>query len=139
MEDKQYEEMLEDLYKKVKPIAVATARFEIPKVQGMIEGTKTIITNFLHICSALRRDPAHVAKFLSREVAALSTIEGERLVLNRKINSAVINEKIQAYADEFVTCPQCRKPDTELVKEKAFLFIRCLACGAKHSVRAKIV
>lgn len=135
----EYEKMLDDLYEKVKPVAVATARFEVPKVQGMIEGTKTIITNFLQICSVIRRDPTHVAKFLSRELAALSTIEGERLVLNRKINSAIINEKVQAYVNEFVMCPQCKKPDTELVKDKGFLFIHCLACGAKHSVRAKIV
>jgi len=138
-DDKSYETMLEDLYRKVKPVAVATARFEIPKVQGMNEGTKTIITNFTQICSMIRREPGHVAKFLSRGLAALSTMEGERLVLNRKINSAAINEKIQEYVDEFVICKECKKPDTELIKEGKFMFIHCLACGAKHPVRAKIV
>ena len=138
MED-NYESMLEDLYKKVKPVAVATARFEIPKVQGMNEGTKTIITNFSQICSMIRREPAHVMKFLSRGLASLSTLEGERLVLNRKINSAAINDKIAEYVEEFVICKECKKPDTELVKDGKFMFIHCLACGAKHPVRSKIV
>lgn len=135
----EYEKMLEEAYKKIKPVVVEKARFEVPKVQGMIEGNKTIITNFLQICSVLRREPAHLMKFLSRELAALATLEGERLVLNRKINSTMINEKIQLYVNEFVICPECKKPDTELIKENKFMFIHCLACGAKHSVRAKIV
>jgi len=50
----------------------------------------------------------------------------------------MINEKIEAYATEFVICPECKKPDTELLKQDQFLFLKCLACGAKHSVRAKI-
>lgn len=134
----EYKELLEKLYKQVKPIT-ATERFEVPKAQGMVEGTKTIITNFLQICSALRRKPEHLAKFLSRELAAMVSVENERLVLNRKLSSVMINGKIQSYVNEFVICPECKKPDTELVRENKFLFLHCLACGAKHSVRAKIV
>lgn len=74
-----------------------------------------------------------------RELAAPGQIEGDRLILNRKLNSQRINDKIEEYAKEFVICPQCKKPDTELIKDKDFLFIHCLACGAKHSVRAKLV
>ena len=78
-------------------------------------------------------------KFLSRELAALSIIQGERVIFNRKLLSAKINEKVEQYANEFVICRECKKPDTELVKQDTFLFMHCLACGAKHSVRAKIV
>ncbi|MGB9708146.1 MAG: translation initiation factor IF-2 subunit beta [Candidatus Pacearchaeota archaeon] len=137
-QDKRYGELLDRLYKQVKRVE-ATERFEIPKVEGMVEGGKTIITNFSQLCSMLRRKPEHVSKFLSRELAAQATIEGERLVLNRKLLSNQINDKVQAYVNEFVLCPECGKPDTELIKEKSFMFIHCLACGAKKSVRAKIV
>ncbi|MEM4152655.1 MAG: translation initiation factor IF-2 subunit beta [Candidatus Pacearchaeota archaeon] len=137
-QDKKYNELLEKLYKQVKKVET-TERFEVPKAEGMIEGSKTIITNFSQICSILRRKPEHVSKFLSRELAAQTIIEGERLIFNRKLTSSQINEKIQAYVKEFVLCPECGKPDTELVKEKNFMFLHCLACGAKHSVRAKIV
>lgn len=137
-QDKKYNELLDKLYKQVKRVEVAE-RFETPKIEGMVEGGKTIITNFSQLCSMLRRKPEHVSKFLSRELAAQASIEGDRLILNRKLLSSQINDKVQAYVKEFVICPECGKPDTELIKEKSFMFLHCLACGAKHSVRAKIV
>ena len=136
--DKRYKELLDKLYKEVKVIE-NVERFEIPKAQGMVEGSKTIIQNFSQICSTLRRKPEHLAKFLSRELASQVLIEKERLILNRKLSFGMINDKIEKYVGEFVICPECKKPDTELIKEEKFLFLHCLACGAKHSVRAKIV
>jgi len=134
----KYQELLDKAYKEVRQVKVAE-RFEVPKVEGHIVGTRTIISNFSQIASILRRKPEHLAKFLSRELATQATIEADRLILNRKLSSKMINEKIEAYVKEFVICPECGKPDTELIKEDRFMFIHCLACGAKHSVRAKIV
>ena len=133
-----YEEMLKDAYEKVKPIQSKVERFEIPKVEGMVEGNKTIITNFKQICDCLRRKCEHLAKFLQRELASPGTIEGDRLILIKKVPSSRINEKIQEYVKEFVICKECGKPDTTLIKQDEFMFVHCLACGAKHSVRAKI-
>ena len=132
-----YEQMLDKLYKEVKPIEKGE-RFEIPKVKGHIEGTKTIITNFSQICDIIRRDKQHVLKYLFKELATPGIIDGERLILNRKLSSALMNEKIESYVREFVICPECKKPDTELKKEDRVMFLHCLACGAKHSVRTKI-
>jgi len=133
-----YEEMLNQAYAKIKPIESKHERFEIPKAEGMVEGNKTIITNFSQICSYLRRKPEHLIKFLQRELAAPGTIEGDRLILVKKVPSSRINEKIKEYVEEFVLCKECSKPDTELLKQDEFMFLHCLACGAKHSVRAKI-
>ena len=49
-----------------------------------------------------------------------------------------INEKIAQYANEFVFCPECGKPDSKLEKEGQLLYIKCSACGARHIVKAKI-
>ena len=130
--------MLDKLYSEAKPIK-ATERFEVPKVKGHVEGTKTIVTNFSQICDIIRRNKEHLAKFLSRELAAQILIENERAIFNRKLSSDQINQKIQEYVNEFVICPQCKKPDTELIKQGEFVFLKCLACGAKHSVRAKLI
>ncbi len=137
MDDKKYNELLEELYKKVNQVKT-TGRFEIPKVTGHIEGNKTIVDNFQDICNILRRKPEHLAKFLSRELATQSIINKGRIILNRKLPSGKINEKIQTYADEFVICKECKKPDTELIKEGKYTYLHCLACGAKHPVRSKI-
>jgi len=136
MED--YENLLNQAYEKIKPIKSTGERFELPQAEGMIEGNKTIISNFGHICSALRRKPEHLAKFLQRELATPAVIDSDRLVMQRKIMKQKINDKIKEYVEEFVLCKECKKPDTELEKQGDFMFIKCLACGAKHSVRAKI-
>ena len=133
-----YEDLLNQAYTKVKPIEESKQRFEIPKIQGQVEGTKTILTNLDKIASYIRRDINHLLKYLLKELATSGGIKGNRIVLQTKQSSQKINEKIQDYTKEFVICKECGKPDTELQKEKEFLFLHCLACGAKHSVRAKI-
>jgi translation initiation factor 2 subunit 2 len=133
-----YEQLLEDAYSRIKKVESNGDRFEIPKVQGHFEGKKTYITNFFQIASYIRREHSHFQKFLLKELATSGQIEGDRLVLNNRVPSTKINEKIESYIKEFVICKECGKPDTELVKEDRLTFIRCLACGAKHSIRSKI-
>jgi len=133
-----YEKLLDNAYKDLKPIEKNDNRFEIPKIEGHLEGTKTILTNFQQISSYLRRNQDHLLKFLLKELATSGSIKNNRVLLHRKISSTKINEKIAEYSKEFVICNQCKKPDTELFKEKGFSFIHCLACGAKNSVRSKI-
>ena len=136
MED--YEKLLTSAYKEVKPIEHSGERFEIPKIQGHVEGTKTVLTNFPQISTILRRDQEHILKFLLKELATSGKIKDNRVILQRRIPSSKINEKIEQYTNEFVLCKECKKPDTEIIKKDRFSFLHCLACGAKHSVRAKI-
>jgi translation initiation factor 2 subunit 2 len=133
-----YESLLNEAYSKVKVVEGKGDRFEIPQIEGRVEGKKTILTNFLSIASHIRRDPEHLQKFILRELATSGQMDGDRLVLNNKIPSAKINAKVEQYVKEFVICKECGKPDTELRKENRLTFIHCLACGAKHPVREKI-
>lgn len=135
MED--YEQLLNEAYKEMKAPESNGQRFEIPKVRGHFEGNKTILTNFFQIASYLRRDPEQFQKFILKELAVSGQKDSDRLVLNRKVPSARINEKIEQYAKEFVICKECGKPDTELVRDPhtRVTFLHCLACGAKHPIR----
>ena len=133
-----YEAMLDRGKTKLPEIAIATERFTVPKVTGHLEGNKTVISNFLQIANAIRRNPEHLLKYISRETAAKGEIKRQLLLFNTKIPSPKINEKIQQYVDEFVICKECGKPDTKLSKEGIITFMRCQACGAKHSVNSKI-
>ena len=135
---KTYEEMLEEGISKLPKEVIVTERFEIPKIEGHFEGKKTILTNFYQIASYLRRNPEHFQKFMLKELAAQGQRDGDRLILNIKVPSTKINQKIEDYAYEFVLCRECKKPDTELLREDRITFIHCLACGAKHPVRSKI-
>lgn len=133
-----YEKLLEKAYKEVKVVSACAERFEIPKVEGQVEGKNTIITNISQIADYLRRPIEQLAKFLLKELATSGKVENNRLIFNTKLNSAKVNEKIQQYACEFVICDECKKPDTEIVSEKGIKYKHCLACGAKHPIKSKI-
>ncbi len=133
-----YEKLLDKAYSQIPKDVLATERFEIPKVTGRIEGNKTIINNFLQIVSAFHRDQNHLLKYLQRELATSAWISGQRLFLGRKISPDLINKKIETYANEFVLCKECKKPDTKLITEGDALFVRCSACGSKNKIKSKI-
>ncbi len=133
-----YETLLDLAKSKLPEVTSTHERFEVPQVTGHIQGVKTVITNFAQICQALRRPPEQLLKYLQRELATPAEIDGPRLVLGRKISSAIINQKVAQYCADFVICKECKKPDTQLFKEDRVLFLKCSACGAKQPVRAKI-
>ncbi len=113
-------------------------RFEIPKVKGFIEGNKTIMTNFSQIVDAFRREGDLFLKFLQKELATPAQVDGQRLILGRKLPANLINQKIEEFAKTYVLCPDCGKPDTVLIKQDRLLFLKCQACGSKHPVKAKV-
>ena len=65
-----YEKLLDKAYKELPEVKIEDSRFEIPKVQGHIQGSKTIITNFVKIAQVFRREIAHLQKYLLRELAS---------------------------------------------------------------------
>ena len=133
-----YSQLLKKAKEHLPEIQKTTERFEIPKVSGHIEGNKTIITNFLNIVKVFGRDQEQLLKYLQRELATPAVLDGQRLVLGRKINSDFINKKIEQFAKDFVLCKECGKPDTKIVREDRFLFLKCTACGARHPIKTKI-
>lgn len=133
-----YVQLLKRAKEHLPEIQETKERFEIPKVTGHVQGNKTIINNFIAIAKAFGRDHDQLLKYLQRELATPAVIDGQRLILGRKINSEFINKKIEQFARDFVLCKECGKPDTKIVKEDRFLFLKCTACGARHPVKAKI-
>lgn len=129
-----YEKLLDEAYEKVKVTIDKGDRFEILKVKGHHEGVRTMITNFGQVVACVRRSPEHLLKFLTKELASSGEINGDRLILSRRLSSKDINAKIKKYVNRFVLCPRCKKSDTELNEEGGKMFLRCLACGEKCEV-----
>ena len=137
MED--YKSMLEDVRKNLPESVFIKERFEIPKVLGHMQGNRTIISNFLQIASPLRRDVDHLLKYVLKELATPGEIKKSgALILGTKVPASRINDKIRHYANEFVLCIECGKPDTQIVREGDLNYMKCTACGAKNFVKAKI-
>ena len=129
-----YEALLDEAYETV--VAVESSeRFEVIPVKGHHEVIRTIITNFSQVAACVRRQPSHLIKFLSKELACSTEVSGDRLILSRKLSSKVVNEKVNKYVDIFVLCKNCSKPDTELSDSgNNGMSVRCLACGNNSEV-----
>lgn len=134
-----YQKMLEEVRKNLPEVVFIKERFEIPKVLGHIQGNRTVISNFLQIASDLRRDVDHFLKYVLKELATPGEIKKSgALILGTKVPASRINEKVRQYANEFVLCFECGKPDTTLSKEDGITYMKCTACGARNVVKAKI-
>ena len=134
-----YEKLLDKGLKDLPESAIEKLRFEVPKAIGHLEGTKTILTNLIQIANTFNREPQHLVKFILRELGTAGDMKGGKMVLKRKIPASTINEKIRKYADEFVLCSECGKPDTKIEKEKDTAFLKCTACGVKHRIKYRFV
>ena len=130
--------MLKAAKEKLPKVQAKSERFELPKIKGRVEGNKTIIVNIFQIADLLAREPEHILKYLQRELATPGYFEDKRLVFGRKLASKMINEKLKKYVEIFVLCVECSKPDTKLLVEEGKQIKKCMACGHKSVVTAKI-
>lgn len=134
----EYEKMLERAKDILPDEQEEESRFDIPKAKGHIEGQKTIVNNWNQIASALGRKPEHLLKYVQREMGTPGEIIKESVVFGSKLSASKLNETIGEYADDFVFCKTCGKPETKLSKEQGIYFLKCQACGQKNSVQSRI-
>lgn len=130
-----YEELLNKAYEKLPKVKEGGERFEIPEIDSVMEGNQTMIRNFVQIAETLRRDPEHMLKFFTKELAAPGSIKGKMAIIQTKVMKKKIQEKLETYVREYVVCKECHRPDTKLVKENRITILICEACGAKYGVR----
>jgi len=130
-----YEELLKRARSQIPEIASKHERLELPRLHYKVIGMRTIIYNFKEIADALNRDPQHLLKFLTREMATAATMQESRVIFQGKFSQETLGRLIQRYMESFVRCPVCKLPDTKIVKEKRLSFLICEACGAKSSVQ----
>jgi len=131
-----YEKMLERAHASLPERVLRAERFEIPLVDSFVQGNKTIIRNFGFITQALRRKPEDFAKYLFKELATPGDMAGNTLILHSKFTDKALNERVKNFAEAFVLCKECRKPDTKLVEmERGVRMLVCEACGARSPVR----
>ncbi|MBD3227148.1 MAG: translation initiation factor IF-2 subunit beta [Candidatus Lokiarchaeota archaeon] len=132
----EYKEYLERARSIIPKKVFESERFTLEKVDLYNEGNRTIVQNFKDISDLLNRDPNHILKYLSRELATRGNLQGNRAIFVGKFNNYLLNSLLKRYTQKYVICPVCKRPDTRLIKEGKFLFLKCDACGAKESVKA---
>ena len=134
--EKDYEQLLENIYENLPKKEATGERFEMPQFEFFTEGNKTIIKNFKVIAERIRREPDFILKFLTKELAVPAEQKGERLVLQRKITGDILNKKLEDFVNKYVMCKQCNRPDTHI--EDVGGRVRnlvCESCGARAAIR----
>ncbi|MFB6204747.1 MAG: translation initiation factor IF-2 subunit beta [Candidatus Nanohaloarchaea archaeon] len=129
-----YDEMLEKGQEEVPEDMGSEERFDIPDPETRKEGSRTILENFSEIADVFGREESHLSKYIQNELGTAGHIENGELVLNGEFRRGQIKGRIHQYADEYVFCPECERPDTEIVKEKGVEIMKCQACGARTSL-----
>ena len=130
-----YRELLKRAHSQLPPEIFEHKRFEIPRVRSGNVGMRTYIVNFKEIADMLNRDPMHLLRYLSREMATSGTTDAARAIFQGKFTNDTLNRLVQHYANEFVISLICKRPDTKIGKARRLSFLQCEACGAKSSVR----
>jgi translation initiation factor 2 subunit 2 len=130
-----YDELLKRACSQMPEVSLKHERLEMPRLYIRTVGMRTIISNFNEVADVLNRDPQHILKFLTREMATAATFQGNRAVFQGKFKQDSFQRLLQRYMEGFVICPVCKRPDTKIVKEKRLSFLLCNACGAKSSIK----
>jgi len=130
-----YNELLNRARDQVPDVTLKKERLEMPRLFVSMVGMRTTISNFKEVSDTLDRDPQHILKFLTREMATAATYHDGRAIFQGKFPRDTFERLLARYMEAFVICPVCKRPDTRIVKEKRLSFIICNACGAKSSVK----
>ena len=131
-----YKKLLNDASGVLSSKTQTEERLKVPEPEIIYEGKATIIRNFLDIIDMLNRNPEDLVKYLTMEFGIGASINGRRLVINRKLRQEDIKEKLNAYMATYVLCYECSSPDTTIEKVGRTYLLVCKACGAEHPIKA---
>jgi translation initiation factor 2 subunit 2 len=112
-------------------------RWEIPKVDLMVEGRTTVLRNFDEILQKVRRESEHLTTFMLREIGTAGEAAGGRLTFQGNIAPKIVQERLNEYCRTYVICSECGRPDTHLSKDERTTVLKCEACGAHKPIQAR--
>ena len=130
-----YDDLLKKACAQMPEVSAKHERLELPRLMVAMVGMRTIISNFKEVADALDRDPQHILKYLTREMATAATYQDGRAIFQGKFRGDSFERLLQRYMESYVVCPVCKRPDTRVVKEKRLSFLVCNACGAKSAIK----
>jgi translation initiation factor 2 subunit 2 len=133
--DFRYDDLLKRACAQMPEVSLKKERLELPRLFITTVGMRTIISNFNEVADVLDRDPMHILKFLTREMATAATFHDSRAIFQGKFQRDSFERLLQRYMESFVICPVCKRPDTKILKEKRLSFLVCNACGAKSAIK----
>ena len=135
--EKDYKSLLDRAYAELPDQVESYERWTVPRPDVRRAGRRSVIMNFKEIADELMRDPEHLLKFLSGEMATLANFDGIRAVFQGRFTPDTVRNLLEIYTNKYVVCPVCKRPDTKIVRERRLWFLQCEACGARSSIGTK--
>eukprot|EP00455_Lapot_gusevi_P034682 TRINITY_DN3832_c0_g4_i2.p1 TRINITY_DN3832_c0_g4~~TRINITY_DN3832_c0_g4_i2.p1 ORF type:complete len:255 (-),score=97.73 TRINITY_DN3832_c0_g4_i2:132-842(-) len=139
--DYDYTELLDrvfSLLREKNPNLAVRKRHVMPPPQLVRVGTrKTMWANFSQMAALMHRQPEHVFSFFMSELATEGSIDANlRLIIKGRYVPKQIESLLKKYIVEYVTCHNCRNPETTLSRDSVtrLYFLKCESCGSTRSV-----
>lgn len=141
--DYTYEFLLNRLYTKLyscnPELTQKRDRIKLKPLEVSKDGTKkTVFANFSNLCKELNRDKDHLMFFITSELCANASIDGnERLIIRGRYSPSHIEKIVRNYITQYVLCKGCKSMDTFIDKDKLtrLTFLRCNVCQASISIK----
>ena len=97
-----YEELLKRACSQMPEVSLKRERLELPRLFITAVGMRTIISNFKEIADVLNREPQHILKFLTREMATAASYHDSRAIFQGKFQRDSFERLLQRYMESFV-------------------------------------
>lgn len=131
-----YYQLLDKAFSELPALSVEKSDFQIPEVDSLIQGNKTIIKNMDQVADKARRSKEEISRYLTRELAAPVSMNNQTMEISAKVSSGALNAKIKRYFEVYIICKECHKPDTHIDgRERGYIKIACEACGARYTIK----
>ena len=114
------------------------SKIHLPKlIIGKIGGKRTILSNFMDICSLINRDSNHVKEYIFAEFSTTGNFDGNgQLVIIGRFQEKQFKTVISHYITQYVICKTCKGSDTVVQKQNKLFFLSCKKCLSTFTVPA---
>ena len=82
------------------------------------------------------KSKTYLKKFLTKNVATKIHEDNSRLILSGQFANDKLNLILKQFAEIYILCPLCHKPDTRIEQGKKKLTLICGAEGSRHVLPA---
>ena len=105
---------------------------------------RTLISNFVDICTQFNRDPKKSAQFFGDELSAQWTFKKNNqgydvyvlyMACSQKNRSAIM-DTYRRFIEKYIRCNQCHHSCTEIIKIKGAKcdYLQCNACNSRNPI-----
>ena len=107
-------------------------------VAGSGNGIHTRIINLESIGRDLKREPIHLLKFFSIEVATMiRATKIKDFIINGKFASDRLEKALDIFIDKYVLCGTCKNPETHYKLKGKNIHLECISCGSTTAINMK--